>query len=270
MEGIVVIIVVVFILLVIVFSSLKKTDGASTSSNQSDLEALEEKKERIRLEMVEIGVKALTSIEMSDSEKLSLLSDAKQFFIENFTDNYLDSFEEIASNAFKYEIDNFKNDNDLRLKISERYQKFLNAQNKKSDKDFAFQDLITFSSYYRDNHNAESQQYKMNELRLEMIRISAESLVSLELSLDEKESMFETFQNDVREFFPNRITECYEDLATRCYQYEIDHFTIDKSLNENIKHRYTEFKKAKRPITFSDYGFEDIQDFASQYKAFNS
>jgi len=80
--------------------------------------------------MINVGVQALTSTGMNDFEKDDLLNQAISSFTEHFPDRLHICLEEMASLAYKYEIENFKKDEDLNLKISESYQKFLKNNNK--------------------------------------------------------------------------------------------------------------------------------------------
>ena len=266
MEVFIIVAIITIIAILFVRSVSKQVAIESENKNQLSEEEKQDERERLRIKMIGIGVGALTSTEMNDSEKDSLLTDAKEFFVEHFPDTCLTCFQEMATQAYKIEIENFKDDKDLRLRISERYQKYLKTPVKEKEKDFGFTDILFFSSFYRDNYNPESNAFKMNEIRKDMIRIVIESLVSTILTPVERATMLDNLLNDLQESFPNAITESLEEMASKSYQFELDNFTNDSNLNNSIKDRYQKYQKTKKPIAFSEYGFEDIQDFAEQQK----
>jgi hypothetical protein len=260
MAILIIVICAIFLFLVVVnaVSKSKKPEAQiATDDSKSRIEEL-------RLEMISICVKAITSIEMSDTEKYNILEQGKEFFVENFKDSYFICCEEVSKNAFELEIDTFKLDENLRLRISERYQQFLLKPIKKNDSDFGFDDLIMFSGLYSELYNEESNSYKLNQVRIEMVNIAIATLTSHELSIEEKNDLFQDSLDGIRKSFPDSITKCLEEIAEGSYLYCIENY--DKTLTDEFRDKFTRYKKAKRPLSFNDYGFDNIKSFAEMDK----
>ena len=267
MSTIIVIFIIVIIVIVFAVSgkSSNSTENKSYSSTGNSLH-LEDKKNEIEEEMINISVQGLVSIEMSDDEKRDVFYQSLEFFYKNFPYDNSKYLEEIATRAYRYEIENFTNDENLRLRISERYQLFLTCSKVKKLEDYGFTDLMIFSNYYRNNFNAESPDFQKNEIRKNFVKIATECLVSIEISEDEKENVFNNVIDNIRKFFPEKITQTLEEIAKSSFEFQLENYDKEE-LNDLIKVRYNKFIKAKRPLVFDDYGFSEIRKFSDIYRS---
>jgi len=261
----IVIIVIVIIVIVVIANNSSNSPESNNSENKLSHSDIEEKKEELRQKMIEIGVQALTSIDMSDNEKDQLFNEALVFFKENFIDIFDFCLEDMATKAYKEEIEKFSTDENLKLRIAERYQKYLKQDKPLRFDDFGFDDIKNYSSYYRNTYNEDSNEYKKEKNRKNFIEIASNTLLSTEITSTERQSLFKDLMNSFQEYFPDCITKCLEETADITYRNAIVKFTLNEDLNTKIIVRYNQYLKAKKPLQFSEYGFSEIQDFSNAY-----
>lgn len=100
---------------------------------------------------IEIGSNCLTSLEFTESEKDKLFSELTENIVEYFPDKYDQTFDKIADESYKIQIENYQNNFELYSALVERYKTYQKATRPLKFDDYGFEDIKHFCEKYKES-----------------------------------------------------------------------------------------------------------------------